>query len=82
MKTELSYNDLPGVSQTSARGMNGADMRQPVHPMPPGLTSRVRTIDCLLADIKAQIQILRRERTHLGLVKAELVGMGAKGRRV
>ena len=57
-----------------------ADGQQPIPTMSPGLTIRVRIIDCLLADIQAKIQILRQERTHLGLVRAELAGMQAKGR--
>lgn len=57
-----------------------ADGQQSITTMSPGLTVRVRTIDCLLADIKAQIQILQRERTHLRLVRTELAGMEAKGR--
>jgi hypothetical protein len=57
-----------------------ADGQQSIPPMHPGLTTRVRTIDCLLADIQAQIQILRREWAHLRLVRTELVGMEVKGR--
>jgi hypothetical protein len=62
------------VSEPSSQ----ADGQQPIPPMPPDLTIRVRTIDCMLADIQAQIQILRQERTHLGLVRRELAGMEAK----
>ena len=58
-----------------------ADGQQPIPTMSPGLPIRLRTIDCLLADIQAKIQILRRERTRLGLVRAELAGMQANGRR-
>ncbi len=80
IKMELSKNVVPGLSQTSVSGMNGADGRSPIRLIPPGPTVRMRTIDCLLADIQAQIQILRRERTHLGLVRTELAGMEAKRR--
>ena len=72
---ELYKNDVPGLSQTSASVMNGEDSRQPVHRRPAGPKIRVREIDCMLADIQAHIQRLRRERTHLGLVRDELAGM-------
>jgi hypothetical protein len=76
---ELCRNDLPSVSLTSVRLVNGEHSRPSVHRRPAGLTIRVREIDCMLADIQAQIQILRRERTHLGLVREELAGMEAGG---
>ncbi|MEK9140213.1 MAG: hypothetical protein AAB308_04085 [Nitrospirota bacterium] len=79
-KMKLEKHDVPGLSQTSVGVMNGEDRRQPVHRRPAGQTIRVRKIDCMLADIQAQIQILRRERTHLGLVREELAGMEAKRR--
>lgn len=50
------------------------EWQQPVAPMPSGLTIRVRAIECMLADIQAQIQTLRQEMTYLGLVRGELVG--------
>lgn len=76
---ELYKNDVPGLSQTSASALNGEDSPQPVRRRPAGLTGRVLEIDCMLADIQAHIQRLRRERTHLGLVREELaVGMEAK----
>lgn len=67
-------NDMPGLSQTSARVVNGENRRQPVSQNRAGLTSRVRRIDCVLADIQAEIERLRRERTHLRLVRSELAG--------
>jgi hypothetical protein len=79
-KMGLNKNDVPDVSQTSVSVMNGEDSRQPAHRRPAGLTDRVRGIDCLLADIQAQIQMLRRERTYLRLVRRELAGMKAKRR--
>jgi hypothetical protein len=69
---KLEKHDVPGVSQTSASVMNGEESRQSVHRWPVGLTSRVREIDCMLADIQAHIQRLQLERTHLGLVRDEL----------
>jgi ribosome-binding protein aMBF1 (putative translation factor) len=77
---ELCKDDARGLSQTSASVVNGEESRQPVHRRPAGQTTRVREIDCMLADIQAQIQMLRRERTHLGLVREELAGVEAKRR--
>ena len=62
-------------SRTLASGMIGEDSRQPIHRRLVGLTSRVRELDCMLADIQAHMQRLRREETHLGLVRKELTGM-------
>jgi hypothetical protein len=69
---KLWKNHVRGVVQISASIMNDEDSRQPVRRRPDGLTVRVREIDCMLADIQAHIQILRQERTHLGLVRKEL----------
>lgn len=77
---KLFKNDVPGLSQTSANLVNGEESRQPVHRRLAGLTIRVRGMDCVLADIQAQIQLLRRERTYLRLVRGELAGMEAKRR--
>jgi hypothetical protein len=72
---------MPDSSRTLASIVTGEDSRQPIHRMPDGLTIRVREIDCMLADIQAHMQILRREKTHLGLVREELAGgMEAKRR--
>lgn len=76
----LRNDDVRGSSTISASSMNGEDSRQPVHRRPVGLMIRVREIDCMLADIQAQIQMLRRERTHLGLVREELAVVKAKRR--
>jgi|GEM_PF-2385185 len=74
-------NEVPGLSQTSTSLMNGDESRRLVYRRPAGLTIRVREIDCALADIQAQIQMLRREMTYLGLVRRELAGgMEAKQR--
>jgi hypothetical protein len=77
-KMKLEKHDVSGLSQTSASVMNGEEGRQSVRRRPAGLTSRVREIDCMLADIQAHIQRLRREKTHLGLVRDELVCTEAK----
>lgn len=64
-----------GVSESShilAGIMIGENSRQPILRRSPGLTIRVREIDCMLADIQAHMQMLRREKTHLGLVREEL----------
>ncbi len=71
---KLWKNNVLRLSPTSARVMNGVDCRQPILQRSPGLTIRVREIDCMLADIQAHMQLLRREKTHLGLVRAELTG--------
>lgn len=61
-------------SRILASIMTGENSRQPILRRSPGLTIRVREIDCMLADIQAHMQMLRRERTHLGLVREELAG--------
>lgn len=71
---ESLKSDMPVSSQIVASVVNGEESRQPIHPRPSGLTIRVREIDCLLADIQAQMEMLRRERTYLGLVRGELAG--------
>jgi hypothetical protein len=71
---ELCKSNIPSLSQTSARVVNGEHRRQPVSQKRVTLTSRVRRIDCMLADIQAAIEQLRRERTHLKLVRGELAG--------
>jgi hypothetical protein len=75
---KLENHDAPDVSQTSASVMNGEESRQSVRRWPAGWTSRVREIDCMLADIQAHMQRLRLERTHLGLMRDELACMEAK----
>lgn len=76
---KLWKNTVLCLSPTSTSIMNGVDSRQPILQRSPGLTIRVREIDCMLADIQAHIQVLRREQTHLGLVREELAsGVEAK----
>jgi hypothetical protein len=52
-------NDVPASFQTLASVMNGENSRQPIHRRPACLSIRVRDIDCVLADIQAEIQMLR-----------------------
>lgn len=66
---ERCKNDVPDSSQISASVVNGEESRRPT-----GLPIRVRGMDCVLADIQAQIQMLGRERTYLRLVRGELAG--------
>ena len=67
-------HDVPDSFQTLSSGMIGEGSRRPVHRRPTGLPIRVREMDCALADIQAEIQRLRRERTYLRLVRGELAG--------
>ncbi len=76
---KLWKNNVLRLTPTSANVMNGVNSRQAVLQRSPGLTIRVRKIDCMLADIQAHMQMLRREQTHLGLVREELAsGVEAK----
>ena len=75
---KFAKNNLSGLSQKAVSVVNGEDAWPSVRCRPAGLMSRVREIDCMLADIHTHIQRLHRERTHLGLVREELAGMEAK----
>lgn len=77
-KMTLEKHNVPGLSQTSASVMNGEERRQYVRRRPAGLTITVEKIDRVLAEVQAEIEVLRRERTNLGLVRGELVGMEAE----
>ncbi len=70
-------NDVAGVCQTPASAGNDGDRSQPVYRRPAGLTITVEKLDRALVDIQAQIELLRRERTNLGLVRGELARMEA-----
>lgn len=74
---KLDNKDVLSLSQTAASASNSEDTCQSVRRRPTGLMIRVRVIDCMVADIHAQIQILRWERAHLRLVREELAGMEA-----
>lgn len=74
---ELLNNDAAGLYQTMTSVVKGAESRQPVHRKPFGLTITVEKLDRALHDIQAQIELLRRERTNLGLVRGELARMEA-----
>ena len=75
---EPKNHGLSGLSQTSASLMDSEEGRQTVYRRPVGLTITVEKIDRVLADVQAQIELLRRERTSLGLVRGQLAGMDAK----
>jgi hypothetical protein len=76
----LFKDDARSSSPISASFMSGEEGRRPVQRRPAGLTIRVREIDCMLADIQGHIQMLRRERAYLGLVREELAVVEAKRR--
>ncbi len=69
---------VPHLSRILASVMNDEESRRSVRRRPAGLRSRVRKIDCMLADIQADIQRLRQERIHLGLMREELARMEPK----
>jgi len=77
-KMKLWKHDVSGIAQTSVGVMNREDRCQSVPRRPAGLTITVEKIDRVLAEVQAEIEVLRRERTNLGLVRGELVGMEAK----
>ena len=69
---KLWKQDIPGSSQTSSSVIEDERRRKPVHEKPVSLSTRVRGIDCMLADIETQIWKLRQERIHLSLVREGL----------
>lgn len=72
---ELWKHTVSGLPRTSASTMNGVDSRRSVGGKQVSLSSRVRGIDCMLADIEAQIQRLQQERIYLSLVREGLTDM-------
>lgn len=77
---EPKDNDITGVPETSCSVVNREEHQQAFPRRPVGLTITVERIDHVLAGVQAQIEMLRRERTNLGLVRAELAGMETKWR--
>jgi hypothetical protein len=77
---ELLKNDVSDSAQLLASVGKREKDQQPVHRRPVGLTITVAKLDRALADIQGQIELLRRERTNLGLVRGELARMEAKWR--
>lgn len=75
-RTDDVIDSLP----PSLRKMNSEEGRPIFHRKPVGLTITVEKIDRVLADAQAQLEILRRERTNLGIVRGQLAGMEAKWR--
>lgn len=69
---EPENNDQSALSQTSVGLMDSEEGRQTVCRKPVGLTITVEKIDRVPADIQAQIEFLRRERTNLGLVRGAI----------
>ena len=78
MEPEKNY--ISGLSQTSVGLMNGEEGRETIHRKPVGLTITVEKIDRILADVHSQIEMLRRERTDLGLVRTQLANMESRWR--
>jgi hypothetical protein len=77
-KMERWESDMQDSAQILTSVMNGEERRQSVPRRPAGLTITVEKIDRVLTEVQAEIEALRRERTNLGLVRGELVGMEAK----
>jgi hypothetical protein len=77
-KMECWKSDMQDSAQILASVMNGEERWQSVRRRPAGLTITVEKIDRVLTEVQAEIEVLRRERTNLGLVRGELVGMEAK----
>ena len=77
-KMKLRKHNVPTIANTSVGVMKREDRCQSVTRRPAGLTITVEKVDCVLAEVQAEIEVLRRERTNLGLVRGELVGMEAK----
>ena len=69
---ERRKNDVPDSFQTLASVMNVEGSRQPVYQRLAGVSIRIREIECVLADIQAEIQMLRQERSYLRLVRREM----------
>ena len=74
---EPNQNDLSGLSQISVR-VNSREGRQILRQRPVGLTITVEKIDCILTEVQAQIEHLRRYSANLGLGKGKLAGMESK----
>ena len=77
---EPQNKDLSGVSEASVGLMNSDEGRDALRRKPVGLTITVEKIDRILAEVQSQIDMLRRERTDLGLVRGQLANMESKGR--
>jgi flagellin-like hook-associated protein FlgL len=75
---EHGKSEVADVCPTTASGVNEGEKPQPVHRKPVGLTITVEKLDRVLADIDAQMEMLQRERTSLGLVRGELAYMEAR----
>lgn len=78
---KLWKQDIPGSSQTSSSVIEDERRQKPVHEKRVSVSTRVRGIDCMLADIETQIWKLRQERIHLSLVREGLTNRLSELRR-
>ncbi|MEK9140032.1 MAG: hypothetical protein AAB308_03165, partial [Nitrospirota bacterium] len=60
-KMTLEKHNVPAVAQISVGVMNRVDRRQSVRRRPAGLTITVEKVDRVLAEVQAEIEVLRRE---------------------
>ena len=77
---EPKNNDISGLPQISVGLMNSEEGWETIHRKPLGLTITVEKIDRILADVHSQIEMLRQERTDLGLVRGQLANMESRWR--
>ncbi len=77
----LWKHDIPGSSQFSSSVIEDERRRQPAHEKRVGQSSRLRGIDCMLADIEAQIRRLQQERSFLRLVRNGLANVNVRLKR-
>lgn len=78
---KLWKQDIPGSSQTSSSVIEDERRQKHVHEKRVSVSTRVRGIDCMLADIETQIWKLRQERSHLSLVREGLTNRLSELRR-
>jgi len=77
---EPQNTDLSVVSRTSVGLMHNEEGRETFQRRPVGLTITVEKIDLALADVQAKIELLRRDKINLGLVRVQLAAMETKWR--
>lgn len=65
-------NRMIDLVRTSSNVMQAKGSRQSVHERSADLMNRMRGIDCMLTDMKVEIQRLRNERIYLRLLRYEL----------
>ena len=69
-------HDGSDISQASANIVKVVNGRQTVGEKRRSVWIRVRGVDCMLADIQAQLEKLLEERAYLRLMRESLVEMG------